>query len=44
MTVEYMRAITERYLSLGHAPYRWFQAADAPPWACSKPRARRAAS
>lgn len=32
MTVEYMRAITERYRSLGYAPYRWFQPADAPPW------------
>jgi len=32
MTVEYMRAITERYLSLGYAPYRWFRAEDAPPW------------
>lgn len=32
MTVEYMRAITERYRSLGYAPYRWFRAEDAPPW------------
>ena len=33
MTVEYMRAITERYKSLGHEPYRWFRAEDPPAWA-----------
>lgn len=32
MTVEYIKAITERYLRLGYAPYRWFRAEDAPPW------------
>lgn len=32
MTVDYMQAITERYRSLGYAPYRWFRAEDAPPW------------
>lgn len=32
MTVAYMQAITERYLRLGYAPYRWFKADDAPPW------------
>lgn len=32
MTVRYMQAITERYLRLGYAPYRWFQAASAPLW------------
>lgn len=30
--VQYMQAIKERYLRLGYAPYRWFVAADAPPW------------
>ena len=33
MTVEYMRAITERYKSLGYEPYRWFRAEDPPAWA-----------
>ncbi len=32
MTVEYMRAVTERYKSLGYAPYRWVRAEDAPAW------------
>lgn len=32
MTVGYMQAISERYRSLGYAPYRWFRAADPPPW------------
>lgn len=32
MPVEYMLAIRERYLRLGYAPYRWFEATDAPPW------------
>ncbi|MSR16121.1 MAG: hypothetical protein EXR86_16550 [Gammaproteobacteria bacterium] len=32
MTVHYMKAITERYLSLGYAPYRWYQANSAAPW------------
>ncbi|MBI3372553.1 MAG: hypothetical protein HY017_12485 [Betaproteobacteria bacterium] len=40
MTVGYMQAITERYKSLGYAPYRWFRAEDAPPWQpLSKPLA-----
>ncbi len=40
MTVGYMQAITERYRKLGYAPYRWFQADDAPPWqAPAKPLA-----
>lgn len=41
MTVAYMQAITERYLRLGYAPYRWFKADDAPPW---QPMAKRLAS
>lgn len=32
MTVAYMQAITERYKAIGYAPYRWYQADDAPPW------------
>ena len=32
MTVGYMQAITERYRSLGYAPYRWFKADATPPW------------
>jgi len=32
MTVDYMRAVNERYRSLGYAPYRWCRAEDAPPW------------
>jgi D-proline reductase (dithiol) PrdB len=32
MTVKYMQAVTERYRSLGYAPYRWFRAEDPPPW------------
>ena len=32
MSVQYMRAITDRYLGLGYQPYRWFQADTAPPW------------
>ena len=40
MTVGYMQAITERYRSLGYAPYRWFKAEDPPPWqAFTKPLA-----
>lgn len=31
-TVAYMQAVTERYKSLGYAPYRWFRAEDPPPW------------
>jgi D-proline reductase (dithiol) PrdB len=31
-TVEYMRAVTERYRSLGYEPYRWFKADSPPPW------------
>ena len=30
MSVEYIKAITERYQNLGYAPYRWYYA-DAPP-------------
>ena len=32
MTIGYMRAIAERYKSLGYAPYRWFKAEDPPAW------------
>jgi D-proline reductase (dithiol) PrdB len=32
MTVKYMQAITDRYLRLGYAPYRWFKADTPPPW------------
>lgn len=32
MTVNYMDAVRQRYEKLGYAPYRWFHAADAPPW------------
>ena len=32
MTVRYIRAVTERYKSLGYPPYRWFRAEDPPPW------------
>jgi len=32
-SVKYMEAITARYLALGYAPYRWFVATSAPPWA-----------
>jgi D-proline reductase (dithiol) PrdB len=32
MTVEYMRAIKERYERLGYQPYRWFVADTEPPW------------
>jgi D-proline reductase (dithiol) PrdB len=32
MTIGYMQAITERYKKLGYAPYRWYQAEEAPPW------------
>ena len=32
MSVRYMQAITERYKAIGYAPYRWVQAAEAPPW------------
>ncbi len=32
MTVQYMQAITERYKSLGYAPYHWFAVDDPPPW------------
>jgi len=32
MPVQYMQAITERYMSLGYAPYRWFVADGPPPW------------
>ena len=30
--VEYMRAITERYQSLGYTPYRWYKAGALPAW------------
>ena len=33
MTVNYMQAITERYKAIGYAPYRWYQADEAPAWA-----------
>jgi len=33
MTVEYIRAITERYERLGYQPYQWYHADDPPPWA-----------
>ena len=33
MPVEYIKSITERYNSLGYAPYQWYQAEEAPPWA-----------
>jgi len=40
MTVDYIRAITERYERLGYAPYQWYHAEDAPPWtALGKPLA-----
>lgn len=40
MSVGYMQAIAERYRSLGYTPYRWFEAADPPPWqALGKPLA-----
>ena len=32
MPIAYMQAVAARYQSLGYAPYRWFKAADAPPW------------
>lgn len=32
MPVHYIKAITERYQRLGHAPYRWFVADTPPPW------------
>lgn len=32
MTVEYMRAITERYQSIGYTPYRWYTAEAPPAW------------
>ena len=32
MPVEYMSAITARYLRLGYTPYRWFEANDPPSW------------
>jgi D-proline reductase (dithiol) PrdB len=32
MVVQYMQAIAARYLRLGYAPYRWFEADSAPPW------------
>jgi D-proline reductase (dithiol) PrdB len=32
MTVEYIRAIKERYERLGYQPYRWFFADTEPPW------------
>ena len=32
MTVKYMQAIRARYERLGYQPYRWFEAASAPPW------------
>jgi len=28
-----MQAITERYKAIGYAPYRWYQADEAPAWA-----------
>ena len=38
MSVNYIRAITERYRRLGHQPYRWFEADSEPPWrALDKP-------
>lgn len=33
MTVNYMDAIRQRYEHLGYAPYRWFVAEEAPPFA-----------
>lgn len=32
MSVNYMQAIRARYEHLGYTPYRWYAAADAPPW------------
>ncbi|MEX2479829.1 MAG: hypothetical protein WD928_03110 [Gammaproteobacteria bacterium] len=36
MTVAYMETIRARYERLGYAPYRWFRADTAPPWAALK--------
>lgn len=33
MSVEYIKAITERYQNLGYAPYRWYYADAAPAFA-----------
>lgn len=33
MHVEYMKAIAERYGRLGYAPYKWYEAEEAPPFA-----------
>ncbi len=38
MSIDYMRAINERYLRLGYTPYRWYHAETPPPWqALAKP-------
>lgn len=32
MPVNYMQTIADRYVKLGYAPYRWFEADTPPPW------------
>ncbi len=32
MAVQYMASIKERYLQLGYAPYRWYEADEPPPF------------
>lgn len=32
MSVEYMKAITERYNKLGYTPYKWYEADQTPPF------------